>query len=327
MSRISGIHHVTAISSDAQSNVAFYTTVLGLRLVKRTVNFDDPGSYHLYYGDLVGSPGTILTFFAWPGAAPGEAGAGAPTAVAFSIPPGSHEWWKTRLQNAGIAPQDPSARFGEPVLRFSDPDNIKVELIETARAHANELRFWAQGPIPAEYAIRGVHSVTLEHSSGHTTPSFAPDLGFRAINLGDDDSAVPRQRFAITEPGMARYVDVVPASASRRSHMGAGTIHHIAFRTNDEASQLAWRQKLLKDGYHVTQVMDRSYFQSIYFRERGGVLFEIATDGPGFTVDESEATLGEALKLPKQYEHLRSKLEASLPPLWPARAIALQDIR
>jgi glyoxalase family protein len=316
MPRPSGLHHVTAISGDAQRNAAFYTDLLGLRLVKRTVNFDDPGSYHLYYGDLVGNAGTILTFFVLPGATPGQAGARMPNAIALSVPPGSSGWWKTRLLNAGIAMQDQGGRFGEPVLTFRDPDQMKLELIETAKPQANALRFWARGPISEAHAIRGIHSVTLEHESDHdAVSSFAPDLGFFPVNSSDGPSEEGRRRFAITEPEVAGFVDIVTSSSPGRGRLGAGTIHHIAFRTADDASQLEWQQALLRAGYHVSEVKDRTYFHSIYFRERGGVLFEIATDPPGFTIDESEDTLGEALKLPKQYEPLRSKLEASLPPI------------
>jgi glyoxalase family protein len=317
---LSGLHHVTAISGDAQRNAAFYTDILGLRLVKRTVNFDDPGSYHLYYGDLVGNPGTILTFFVWPGATPGQAGTGTANAIAFSVPSGSSEWWKARLQDAGITVQDQGSRFGEPILAFRDSDQMKLELIETAKPQANRLRFWVRGPIPEAHAIRGIHYVTLEHVSVHdAASSFAPYLGFSLVKSSDGLLEEGLRRFAITKPEVAGFVDIVTNSASRRGRMGAGTIHHIAFRTADDKSQLEWQQALLQAGYHVSEVKDRTYFHSIYFRERGGVLFEIATDPPGFTIDETEDTLGEALKLPKQYKPLRPRLEASLPPIHPVQ--------
>ncbi len=329
MSPLSGIHHVTAIASDAPANVTFYTGVLGLRLVKRTVNFDDPSSYHLYYGDGTGTPGTILTFFAWPGAARGQVGAGEPTAISFSIPAGSHAWWKTRLAGAGLAFQDAGERFGELFLAFRDPDGMTVELIETERAQPHALHFWEHGPVPKPYAIRGIHSVTLAHAASHNasssfanTAAFGADLGFQPPTASDSDGN--RRRFAITGGDAGSFVDVVPSTASRRGRMGAGTIHHIAFRTDDDSSQLAWQHKLIKADYQVTEVMDRVYFRSIYFRERGGVLFEIATDPPGFTVDESEEALGSALKLPKWYEPLRSQLEASLPAL-PARVAVVGE--
>ncbi len=324
MSSLSGIHHVTAIAGDASANVIFYTNVFGLRLVKQTVNFDDPNSYHLYYGDEVGTPGTILTFFARPGVTPGKAGVGEPTAIALSIPPGSSMWWKTRLDAAGLAPDSAEERFGEHVLSFRDSDGMKLELIETTRSQAHPLRFWEHGPVPEQYAIRGVHSVTLAHAGTHRAsplesaavePQFGKDLGFQMLAFLESPSNAKRQRFGINGMEVSSYIDVIPSAALRPGRMGAGTIHHVAFRTATDNGQLAWQQRLHKSGYQVSQVMDRVYFHSIYFRERGGVLFEIATDGPGFTTDENEEALGSVLKLPRWYEPLRSQLEASLPSL------------
>ncbi len=312
MHPLHGIHHVTAIASDPQRNVDFYSGVLGLRLVKKTVNFDDPGSYHLYYGDRVGSPGSIVTFFSWPSAAPGRIGTGEPIALGLAIPPGSRDWWRERLETAGFQPVDAGYRMGEPVVSVADPDGMTVELVEHASSPApGRTKFWAEGPIPEQYAVTAIHSVTLSHS-GKTASDLFHKLTFASVG---SDAATLRQRFSIGAGSSESFVDIVPAPAPGRGRMGAGTIHHVAFRTDDDGSQLDWQQSLLTLGLHVSPVMDRNYFHSIYFREPGGVLFEIATDPPGFAIDEPETHLGESLKLPSWYESMRSQLETSLPQL------------
>jgi glyoxalase family protein len=315
MPPLKGIHHVTAIASDPQKNADFYSGVLGLRLVKRTVNFDDPGSYHLYYGDRVGSPGSIVTFFCWPAAGPGLVGAGEPAAFALAIPPGTAGWWRQRLEAAGFFPTDAGQRMGVPVLSVLDPDNLTVELVEHAPppASAGGTSFWAQGPIPERYAVTAIHSITLSHNgkTAETADAFS-NLDFASAGT---DAAAERRRYSVGQGQSKGFVDVIPAHSPPRGEMGAGTIHHVAFRTDDDASQLDWRQSLIKLGFHVSPVMDRTYFHSIYFREPGAVLFEIATDPPGFAADESESHFGESLKLPSWYESIRSSLETRLPKL------------
>jgi glyoxalase family protein len=307
MTALKGIHHVTAIAADAQRNVDFYAGMLGLRLVKKTVNFDDPGSYHLYYGDRVGSPGTLVTFFIWPGASPGQSGAGEPVALAFEVPEASLKWWKQRLLRAGFHAEDTAPRFGVNALLIRDPDGMGVELIESPAPHNTE--HWVAGGIPKSYAITTIHSVTLGLPDEKRSAALLTDeLRFEQIA-----SASERLRFGLGEPGVASFVDIVRPDAPLRGRMGAGTIHHVAFRTEDDASQRQWLKKLTQLGLHVSPVMDRKYFHSIYFREPGGVLFEIATEGPGMAVDEPEEHLGEALVLPQEYESLRASLERTLP--------------
>jgi glyoxalase family protein len=309
MTALTGIHHVTAIAADAQRNVDFYSGILGLRLVKKTVNFDDPGSYHLYYGDRVGTPGTLVTFFIWPGATNGQRGAGEPVALAFAIPQGSIEWWKQRLSRAGFQALEAGSRLGSGVIEINDPDGMKIELIESTKARDSE--FWLVGGIPEEHAITAIHSVSLGlRDERRSAALFTDELTFARISSGD-----ARLRFGLGAAGDTSFVDIVKPDAPVRGRMGAGTIHHVAFRTSDDLSQQEWLEKITRLGLQVSPVIDRKYFHSIYFREPGGVLFEIATDGPGMGVDEREEHLGEALVLPQQYESLRASLEQSLPPI------------
>lgn len=313
--QISGIHHVTAITSDAQKNIDFYCGVLGLRLVKRTVNFDDPRSYHLYYGDELGRPGSILTFFAWPGAYRGRIGQPQVSSTAFSIPKGSMSFWKQRLEANGIVAEHVCARFAEEVLLFADFDGMQIELIATDDGRAP----WATGPVPAEHAIRGFHGVTLSESDQELTAEvLTKTMGFVAAGTEGNrfrfkaaDSA--GQGGGASSGGGGGVIDLLHVPGSRPGTMGAGTVHHVAFRTPDDASEEKWRKQLISEGFHVSPVMDRNYFHSIYFREPGGVLFEIATDNPGFTVDESATTLGLELKLPQQFESARASIESHLP--------------
>lgn len=303
-----GLHHVTAIAEDPQRNVDFYTTVLGLRLVKRTVNFDAPDTYHLYYGDESGRPSTLLTFFPWPGAPYGRQGTGLTTATAFSIPPESLGWWQTRLRGLGVDADDPVARADEEVLRLRDPDGLVIELVA---ADGDSRSGWdGVAAIPSDHAIRGLFSVTMtEQQLDPTAEMLAGLLGMRP---GQDSSDAARFVMAGGADGTA--VDVLPSRASR-GLQAAGTVHHIAFRAPDRETQARWRLELLDAGVQVTEILDRQYFTSIYFREPGGVLLEIATDQPGFTVDEPLLELGQHLKLPPWLEPNREQIEASLPAL------------
>ena len=304
---IAGIHHVTAMAGDPQANVDFYTGVLGLRLVKKTVNFDDPGTYHLYYGDEVGHPGTIMTFFPWPMARRGVQGAGQATVTAFSVPEGSLGFWTERLKSLGILFDGPKTRFEEEVLTVLDPDGLRLELV--ARG-GDERPGWEKGPVPAEHAVRGFDGVTLtEWNLDVTEGVLAGTLGFQRVGEHRD-----RVRFAAGYGGGSR-VDVLASPSAARGHISAGTVHHVAFRAADETDQLAWREAIAEADLYVTPVLDRQYFRSIYFREPGGVLFEIATDPPGFTRDEPVESLGTALKLPPWLEESRSRIEEVLPPI------------
>jgi glyoxalase family protein len=303
-----GIHHVTAIAGEPQRNVDYYVGVLGLRMVKKTVNFDDPGTYHLYYGDGAGSPGSILTFFPWAGAPLGLQGTGQLTVTSFSAPASSLAYWTERLIDHGIRFGKPAGRFGETVLNFADPEGMRLELVAAASDRRHP---WEDGPIPAEHAVRGFHHVTLsERDPSRTAGLMADTLGFRQVE--EDDG---RYRFEAGDGGPGNLVDVVDGSGGPRGRMGVGTVHHVAFRVPDDETQRALREEVAALGYDVTPVLDRNYFRSIYFREPGGVLFEIATDPPGFAVDEEEEHLGEDLKLPPWLESQRGHLEEVLPPL------------
>jgi glyoxalase family protein len=303
-----GIHHVTALASDTQHNVDFYTGLLGLRLVKVTVNFDDPGAYHLYYGDGVGHPGTILTFFAWPGAPRGRVGTGQLSAVAFTISEASLDYWSERLRSAGIEHQGPSISLGESALVLHDPDGMAIELV--AHPGAEERPGWTGGLVPAEHAIRGIHSVTVwEEGYEHTTRHLTKTLGFRLVAEEQNVS-----RYEVGAGGPGALITVRCAPEFLRGTMAAGSIHHVAWRAATDEEQLHWREALSSQGVDVTPILDRQYFHSIYFREPGGVLFEIATDPPGFTIDEPVERLGSQLKLPPWLEPARAEIEQILPP-------------
>ena len=308
--QLNGLHHVTAIAADPQQNIDFYAGLLGLRLVKQTVNFDDPQSYHLYYGDGVGSPGTLLTFFAWPHGRRGKAGLGQVTA-SLAIGPGSLGFWQERLASRGVGLPAPETRFGETVQGFSDPDGMRLELVLAAE---DARTGWADGSVPAEHAIKGIHAVTLpERNTEQTAALLTETLGFRLVATEAVGGSVA-MRYALGE-NPAAFADVFFAPNLASGQIAVGNIHHVAWRTPDDARQSAWRQDLVRRGCGVSPVMDRDYFHSIYFREPGGILFEIATDSPGFAVDESPETLGESLQLPAQYEPMRAQIMAGLPPL------------
>ncbi len=307
--QILGIHHITAIAGDPQTNLDFYAGLLGLRLVKLTVNFDDPGTYNLYYGDGAGHPGTILTFFPWPSAPRGRHGTGQVTETAFAIAEDAAEYWTARLAERGVAFTGPVDRFGEKVISFSDPDGMKVELVATRLAPPDTV--WEAGPVPAPFAVCGFHSATLREADHRATAGLLTDtLGFRLTAQEGD-----RFRYAAESGDPAAIVDVVRAPGERFGRVLVGTVHHIAWRTPDDRQQGEWLSELTRRGYGVSPVMDRKYFHSIYFREPGNILFEIATDSPGFAVDEPAAELGSRLVLPAWLEPERAKLEAVLPPL------------
>jgi glyoxalase family protein len=307
--QILGIHHVTAICDDAQTNLDFYSGVLGLRLVKRTVNFDAPESYHLYYGDYSGRPGTLLTFFAWPGIRRGRSGTGQVNFTAFAIPPGSIDFWKGHLARNDITATEKPPRFGEDLLGLSDPDGMSLELIETEASPG--FVPWKEGPIPAEYAIRGLHSVTAEEEGYERTAKLLTDaLGFHLAQQERN-----RFRYKIGTGTIGKTIDLLCTPDTQRGIVASGSVHHVAWRTESDVTQLTWRNKIVELGYNISPVMDRDYFHSIYFREPGGVLFEIATDPPGFTIDEPLEELGTHLKIPTWLEPARSQIEKLLPPL------------
>lgn len=304
-----GIHHITAIAGDPQRNLDFYTRILGLRLVKLTVNFDDPGTYHFYFGDEQGRPGTILTFFPWPGARRGHWGNGQVAVTSFSIPEGAIGFWRERLKHNDITVSRPTKRFDEETLVLVDPDGLQLELVAHDGAEVNAP--WQGGSVPSAYGIRGFHSVTLwEKDYQHTAKVLTETLGFRLVQQSD-------QRFRYQAPtgDPGAIVDILHRPNAEFGRGGAGTVHHVAWRARDDEQQLAWQQEIGDAGYNVTPVRDRQYFRSIYFREPGGVLFEIATDPPGFTLDEPLSELGRHLKLPSWLEPRRSEIEASLPTL------------
>ena len=312
--QILGIHHITAIAGDPQTNLDFYAGVLGLRLVKMTVNFDDPSTYHLYYGDGVGHPGTILTFFPWPHAPRGRRGTGQVTETAFAIPENAVDFWTARLAERRVAFKGPFDRFGEPVISFSDPDGLRIELIG-AKMTRND-RAYQAGAVPVESAIRGFHSATLTQADHRETATLLTDtMGFKLVKHDGD-----RFRYAVDAGEPAGLVDVLQAPDERQGRVLVGTVHHIAWRTADDEEQLRWLTELTRLNYGVSPVIDRKYFHSIYYREPGGILFEIATDPPGFSVDEAPDELGSKLVLPIWLEPERTKLETVLPPLsLPAR--------
>src|SRR3989442_2905512 len=302
-----GLHHVTAISSDPQKTLDFYTKILGLRLIKLTINYDDPGTYHVYFGDEIGNPGTVLTLFPWPGQPRGRKGAGQATNTSFSIPQESVMYWQDRLKSHAVSPEAPRKRFGETVLSFEDHDGQGLELVGTKVIE--DRSGWTKGPVPKEHAIRGFHSVTLLEEVLERTESVLVDtLGFRQV--GEEEN---RFRYEAKKGAAGTIVDVVSRPKAQRGFVSVGTVHHVAFRASDDQHQKDLRQEILKADINVTAVINRNYFRSIYFREHGGVLFEVATDQPGFTIDESPEQLGTRLALPPWLEHSRTEIEKSLP--------------
>jgi glyoxalase family protein len=307
---LTGLHHVTAIATDPQRNLDFYVGLLGLRFVKRTVNFDDPGSYHFYFGDARGTPGTVLTFFPWPGARRGIRGTGQVEATAFAIPANSTDYWLGRLKEQHVAAERELNRFGEEVIRFTDPDGLLLELIASDSIPGEDP--WAHSSVPPENSIRGFHSVSSALEGYERTAKLLTEtFGYRF-----SEQAGNRFRFVAPDgSGAGRTIDLLCMPENQPGQVAAGIVHHIAFRAQDDEAQREWREHLIGLGYNVSPVMDRTYFHSIYFREPGGVLFEIATDGPGFTLDEDINELGEHLRIPPWLESARPQIERILPPI------------
>lgn len=303
--RSAGIHHVTAIAGDPRRNLAFYAGTLGLRLVKRTVNFDDPGTYHFYFGDRTGAPGSLLTFFPWADAPAGRPGAGQPVVTSYAIPEGSLGWWEARLARAGVFGLTRRERFGATVLRFADPDGLGLELVERATPRGTP---WEGGTVPVEHQLTGLAGTTLLHRGSDATA----DLLTGALGFTESGAEGSVRRFTSDD---GSTVDLERQPHAAHGTLGTGTVHHVAWRAADGADQARFRGELLGRTLGVTPVVDRQYFRSIYFREPGGVLFEVATDGPGFLVDEPVETLGRALRLPPQYESQREAIESVLPSL------------
>lgn len=305
---IKGIHHVTAIAGDARSNLDFYTRVLGLRLVKKTVNFDDPGTYHFYFGNETGDPGTILTFFPWQKIQQGRRGTGQATETAFSVPQGSLDFWIRRFEEENVIYNKPAKRFNEEYLTFIDPDGLKLELVAVDH---DERKPFTGGNVDAQHAIKGFYNVTLSLEGYEKTARLLTELfGYQLTS-----EEVNRYRFASGATEGASIIDLVCLPDGHRGHVAGGSVHHVAFRVKDNEEQLYFREQLADLGYKVTPPINRDYFMSIYFREPGGVLFEIATDPPGFTADEPLEELGAGLKLPARYEPRRAEIEKTLPAL------------
>jgi glyoxalase family protein len=304
-----GLHHLTAIAGNPQKNYDFYSGILGLRLVKKTVNFDDPFTYHLYYGDYSGSPGTILTFFPWSeNAKRGKKGSGQITAIPFSINSDSIDFWTERLKKFNIEFYGPYKRLNEEVISFEDHDGFEIELVASGNKPVNSK---GNGKIPEEHSIHGFnHTVLTLDGISRTEELLINELGFEKIAVENN-----RHRYGIKNDAAGKFIDIINQPNSLPGRMGVGAIHHVAWRTEDDVSQLIFRDRLNRNGYNVTPVMDRNYFHSIYFREPGNVLFEIATDPPGFLIDEPLEELGTHLKLPEWYEKNRSEIEKNLLPL------------
>ncbi|MCW3169927.1 ring-cleaving dioxygenase [Chryseobacterium sp. 09-1422] len=306
--RILGLHHITAIADNAKRNLDFYTQVLGVRLVKKTVNFDDPGTYHFYFGNEEGSPGTILTFFPWEGIGKGTNGSGLATHIGYSVPKGSLEFWKGRFQQLNISFEEGEI-FGEKLISFQDPDGLQLQFIESESP--DDRKVWTTDDIKDENALKGFHNITLTLKKADPTIKVLTDIFGYDLQKQENE----RYRFATDAIETANLVDIIESDKIAAGRNAAGTNHHVAFRVKDDQVLMEFREKVLSAGFSITPKIDRDYFYSLYFREPGGVLFEIATDNPGFTVDEPLNELGQNLKLPKQHEALREKIEQVLPKL------------
>lgn len=314
MKEITGIHHVTCISGDAQENLDFYTSVLGMRLVKKSVNQDAPDTYHLFFADAEGHPGADLTFFPWPSMPKVRPGIGLSMEVSLAVPAGTLSWWTARLREHGLAPRDEERRFGERALPLDDPHGLHLALVETT--DEREFTAWDRSPVPADKQILGLHSVRLwEHSLGATRDFLTGALGFR---VGAEENGW--HRFLVGAGGSGAHLDIRELPGERRGSWGVGAIHHVAWRVADEDAQVAVQARVAQAKRRPTEVIDRFWFKSVYFLEPGGVLFEIATDGPGFTADEELESLGETLVLPPWLEPMRAEIEGTLPPLTYAQA-------
>lgn len=308
--RILGLHHITAIAGEAQRNFDFYTKVLGLRLVKKTVNFDDPGTYHFYFGNEVGSPGTILTFFPWEGIQKGKAGTGMATEIGYAVPKDSLSFWQERFTQQGVKQAAIGERFGDRYLSFEDRDGLLLNLIETGNDYRQP---WTTSDVSGDVALKGFHSVVLTvRNSAPTVKVLTELLGYQ---LRQEEGN--RFRFATDAIDTANVVDLVEEPAGQRGINAGGTNHHVAFRVKDDNVLMDVREKVRSAGLNITEKIDRNYFYSLYFREPGGILFELASDNPGFATDETVAELGTHLMLPPQYERSRQRIEEVLPVLHP----------
>jgi glyoxalase family protein len=311
MKPISGLHHITAIAGPAQENLDFYAGVLGMRLVKRSVNQDDPGTYHLFYADAEGHPGTDLTFFPWADLAPGRDGADLSTEVSLAVAPRSLEFWSDRFRRFGVETFPLETRFGTRVLPLRDPHGLRICLTESESSLGNNFAPWDISPIPVEHQIRGLESARMvEHDLATTTQFLGDALQFRL--LGEESGW---SRYGLGDGESGQYLDLRERPGAPRGAWGTGSVHHLAWRVADDAHQLEVRERVLREGAHPTPVIDRFWFKSVYFREPGGVLFELATDGPGFHVDEEMSSLGETLVLPPWLEPNRAAIEKNLPRL------------
>ncbi|MBO9732456.1 MAG: ring-cleaving dioxygenase [Chitinophaga sp.] len=306
--KILGLHHITAIAGDAQRNFDFYTKVLGQRLVKKTVNFDDPGTYHFYFGNEQGTPGTILTFFPWEGIGKGRTGTGMATEITYTVPAGSLGFWKERFKQFNVPFEETIERLGEKYLRFTDPDGLQLSFVETV---TDTRRPWITADIAENAATKGFHSTTLTLKDIEPTAKILTDIFGYTLQSQEDN----RYRFITNTVDNANIIDLLATPNGTPGYNAGGTNHHIAFRVADDKVQMEFREKILSAGHQITPKIDRDYFFSLYFREPGGVLFEIATDNPGFTVDEPLQQLGTGLRLPKQYEPARADIEKVLPVL------------
>ena len=307
--KVLGIHHITAIAGYAKRNYDFYTKVLGLRFIKKTVNFDDPKTYHFYFGDEVGSPGTILTFFPWEGVPRGKQGSGMPTEIGYAVPEGSLDFWMNRFTEYLVKVTGTGSRFGENYVAFEDPDGLPLTLIIPSAPDSRKP--WVTEEVSAKVATKGFHSITLMLRSVKETAEILTDVfDYKLVGMEGN-----RHRYVTSHVANAAIVDLIEAPNETRTGNAGGTIHHVAFRVKDEDALMIFREKVLAKGLNITQKIDRNYFFSLYFREPGGVLFELATDNPGFSIDESVSELGKNLKLPAQYEGHRKQIEAVLPSL------------
>ena len=321
MSEVHGLHHVTAIAGQAQDNLDFYAGALGMRLVKKSVNQDDPGTYHLFYADDAGHPGTDLTFFPWSQMAPSRPGHGLATEVALAVPAGSLDFWQERLRDLGVPTRPLETRFGERALPFPDPHGLAVALVEGAGAADRVFTPWAASPVPAEHQVRGLDGARMELRELPPSGGFlAAALGYR--ELGRDGDWV---RWGVGDGASGHRLDLRARPEATRGMWGTGSIHHLAFRVDDEEHQLEVRARAVAAGARPTEVIDRFWFRSVYFKEPGGVLFELATDGPGFAVDEAPEHLGETLVLPPWLEGHRNDIERVLPPLTPPATAATRS--
>jgi glyoxalase family protein len=316
MTAVTGLHHVTAIAGNAQENLDFYGGVLGMRLVKKSVNQDDPGTYHLFYADAEGHPGSDLTFFPWPDLPPGRRGSGLTVEVALAVPSGSLDYWTERLAHHGVTPGRIEIRFGQRVLPLSDPHGLALGLALTD--DTREFTPWTESPVPGAHQIRGLHAVRLwERDLALTGRFLTSTLGFTAAG-----AEAGWHRFLLGPGGSGRILEVRELPDERPGSWGVGSVHHVAWRVPDDAAQVAAQARVDAAGRHPTEVIDRFWFKSVYFREPGGVLLEIATDGPGFAVDEAPEALGTTLVLPPWLEPQRARIEAALPPLRAPAGIA-----